>query len=141
MELDPLQIADPVGTISQGAIIFPGLKAGWLRGLIVKNKASYISASSSPAHVSRDQICTLGYFPQQQGCIQVPQQQANTFSSTCLISLLTLHPKAVGKEGYTALSLIKPRDSSSMALAACPQRCYLHSALLVAWPRCSLRLH
>lgn len=31
-----------MGTVSQGAIIFLGLRAGWLRGLIAKNKASYI---------------------------------------------------------------------------------------------------
>lgn len=37
--------------------------------------------------------------------------------------------------------IIRPRDSSGMALAACPQRYYFYSALLMAWQRCSPHLH
>lgn len=121
---------DLVGTISQGAIIFPGLLAqGWVAQRIDSKEQSLLY------------ICQLNPCPRQRGSSVHPWVfpavavlAAGKRFLLCLprlVPALYLHPRRVGGT----------RDSLGMALADCPQRCYLQSALPVPRQRCSSCLH
>lgn len=119
-----------VGTISQGAIILPGLQAqGWVAQRIDSKEQSLLC------------ICQLNSCPHQWGSNMHPwlfptAAGKQLLHLPCLVPALYLHPKEAEGHGDTQLCPSGLRDSFGMALADCPQRCYLQS-LRVPWQRCS----
>lgn len=123
-----------VGTISQGAIIFPGLQAqGWVAQRIDSKEQSLL------------RICQLNSYPHQWGSnLAISHSSNGSFTAAgkhllclpCLVPALYLHPKEVAGDGDTQLCPSGLRDSLAMPLADCPQRFYLQP-LLVPWQRCS----
>ena len=104
---------DLVGTISQGAIIFPRLQAqGWVAQRIDSKEQSFLY------------ICQLNPCPRQQGSnvhpwvfrtVAVLDPGAPAAGKRVLLRLprlvpaLYLHPRGVGEGGYTALSFIRAK--------------------------------
>lgn len=122
---------DLVGTVSQGAIIFPGLREqGWVAQRIDSKEQSLLY------------ICQLNPCPRQQGSDAHPWAfpaaavldpgapaagKRLLLRLPCPVPALDLHPGAGG--GTQSCPPSGPRDSLGMALADCPQRCQLQSAL------------